>query len=219
MKAKLLTTKNAKIVKGRDRGYMIFGMHLLPGKMCNRATPGCLRACLNTSGNGFYPRVQSARARKSRLFWTNLDEFLTILTADIYGAVRYAKKKGYTPAFRLNLTSDIPWECYGIPQKFPNVQFYDYTKYHDRHMPDNYHLTFSRSESLNNHVSAKKWLVRGGNVAVVFRGEQPKEFWGHEVISGDSDDLRFLDPTPCIVGLKAKGKAQTDTSGFVIRAA
>ncbi len=72
---------------------------------------------------------------------------------------------------------------------------------------------------MNNHIAAKKWLGRGGNVAVVFRGQQPEEFWGHKVVSGDNDDLRFLDPTPAIVGLKAKGKAQTDTTGFVIRAA
>jgi len=36
------------------------------------------------------------------------------------------------------------------------------------------------------------------------------------VINGDKDDLRFLDDKGVIVGLKAKGKAQKDTSGFVI---
>jgi len=29
-------------------------------------------------------------------------------------------------------------------------------------------------------------------------------------------DLRFLDPSPCYVGLVAKGKAKSDKSGFVI---
>jgi hypothetical protein len=35
------------------------------------------------------------------------------------------------------------------------------------------------------------------------------------VINGDESDLRFLDPKGVIVGLKAKGKAKKDTTGFV----
>jgi len=119
--------------------------------------------------------------------------------------------------FRLNLTSDIPWECYGIPQAFPELQFYCYTKYHERTPPENYHLTFSRSESIANHAHAKQWLSNGGNIAVVFRGQAPQMFWGYPVHGGDEDDLRFLDPKPCVIALKAKGRAQTDKSGFVIR--
>ena len=33
----------------------------------------------------------------------------------------------------------------------------------------------------------------------------------------DETDLRFLDPKVGIIGLKAKGKAKKDTSGFVRR--
>jgi hypothetical protein len=36
------------------------------------------------------------------------------------------------------------------------------------------------------------------------------------VINGDESDLRFLDPKGVIVGLKAKGKAKKDLSGFVL---
>ena len=37
--------------------------------------------------------------------------------------------------------------------------------------------------------------------------------------SADRNDLRFLDPSPCIVGLKAKGKgARDDRTGFVLDA-
>ena len=35
-------------------------------------------------------------------------------------------------------------------------------------------------------------------------------------INGDEHDLRLLDPKNVVVGLKAKGKAKTDTSGFVM---
>jgi hypothetical protein len=37
------------------------------------------------------------------------------------------------------------------------------------------------------------------------------------VYSADEDDLRFLDPKVGIIGLKAKGRAKKDTSGFVKR--
>jgi hypothetical protein len=59
-------------------------------------------------------------------------------------------------------------------------------------------------------------LRAGVNVAVVFRaGEMPEHFWGHEVISGDDDDLRFNDPSPVIVGLTVKSPGTQDSTGFV----
>jgi hypothetical protein len=214
---KLLTTKNPKILKSIKRGYLTWGMHLLPGRVCARASKGCLASCLNTAGHGAYRNTQEARARKTKFFWEHPEAFLSLLKEEMWKAIKHSKKKGLEPVFRLNLTSDIPWEVYGIPQEFPDIQMMDYSKYHDRHPPDNYHLTFSRSESLQNHIDAKKWLARGGNVAVVFKGETPNKFWGHQVVSGDEDDLRFLDPQPCIVGLSAKGRAKSDTTGFVVR--
>jgi hypothetical protein len=49
----------------------------------------------------------------------------------------------------------------------------------------------------------------------------PRSAWCHvpikyEVINGDKDDLRFWDKKNVIVGLKAKGEARNDTSGFVL---
>ena len=56
-------------------------------------------------------------------------------------------------------------------------------------------------------------------MAVVFRDKTlPKTWQGFDVINGDNDDLRFLDPKGVIVGLYAKGKAKQDTSGFVVDA-
>ena len=96
---------------------------------------------------------------------------------------------------------------------FPTVQWYDYTKIANRRdLPANYHLTFSLAES--NLDNAKQALRNGMNVAAVFR-KVPRVFLGHAVMDGDATDLRFLDPKPVIVGLKAKGKAKKDTSGFV----
>lgn len=80
--------------------------------------------------------------------------------------------------------------------------------------PDNYHLTFSLSEQ--NEKDAKKVLRDGGNVAVVFQ-DVPDTFWNFPVKSGDEDDLRFLDPSNIVIGLKAKGSAKKDYSGFIRR--
>ena len=81
-------------------------------------------------------------------------------------------------------------------------------------LPSNYHLTFSRSEA--NEAQALDVLKAGGNVACVFSGSLPETYLGFRVINGDESDLRFLDPSGVIVGLKAKGKAKKDASGFVI---
>lgn len=106
---------------------------------------------------------------------------------------------------------------------FPDVQFYDYTKHRPEkraNLPTNYSLTFSLAE--DNEGRAAAALMAGWNVAVVFRRELP-EFYtiGNvraPVVNGDEHDLRFLDnhPSRCvIVGLKAKGRAKHDRSGFV----
>ena len=126
---------------------------------------------------------------------------------------------------RLNGTSDIQWEHIkldnenNIFEEFPQVQFYDYTKIPTRKVTHikNYHLTWSYSEA--NEKYAEYWkeaLDKGMNVATVFRKDLPKFYKGVKVFNGDTNDLRFLDERGVIVGLKAKGKARKDTSGFVI---
>jgi hypothetical protein len=72
--------------------------------------------------------------------------------------------------------------------------------------PSNYHLTYSftgRNEEL-----CLALLKKGYNIAVVFKVkheiELPKYFMNHVVINGDLTDARFLDLSPCIIGLKWK---------------
>jgi hypothetical protein len=108
-------------------------------------------------------------------------------------------------------------------ERFPAIQFYDYTKnpnriaaYLEGKLPANYQLTFSRSE--DNGPIALSILGSGGNVAIVFSSAKlPESFQGKPVVDGDESDLRFLDPRGCVVGLKAKGKARRDLSGFVVQ--
>ena len=101
------------------------------------------------------------------------------------------------------------------------LQFYDYTKIQKRALkfargeyPSNYHLTYSLNE--DNYDKAMQVLEEGGNIAVVFRKDLPDTFMGKKVVNGDLHDLRYLDPKNVVVGLKAKGKAKTDYSGFVM---
>lgn len=219
---KLLTERNYKILKGRKLGYMTYILHLAPAKLsgfntCPMASAGCRASCLNTSGRGQCPSVQSARIRKTRLFFQHRKKFLEMLRADIASAIRRARRKHMVPCFRLNGTSDIAWEFVApeIFREFHDVQFYDYTKITARLFrprPANYHLTFSLSEK--NVPDIRRVMAAGYNVVAVFR-ELPKKFFGRRVFSGDTTDLRFLDPKGVIVGVTPKGKAKRDTSGFV----
>ena len=88
-------------------------------------------------------------------------------------------------------------------------------KFLDGKMPENYHLTFSRSEETSDDRMLRI-LNKGGNVAVVFRGSLPKTYLGYPVIDGDKNDLRFKDPKGVVVGLVEKGLAKKDETGFVV---
>lgn len=112
---------------------------------------------------------------------------------------------------------------------FPRVRFYDYTKRPNRwhRLPCNYRLTFSLAE--NNELDAIAALQARHNVAVVFNVPPGKPLPRHymlgvgtldlphtfRVIDGDLHDFRPIDPRGVIVGLRAKGKARRDKSGFV----
>lgn len=231
---KLLTTANAKIRKGEKIGFKTFGIHLAPASLsgfnvCKDASAGCAASCLNTAGMGAFSNVQLARIEKTRLFFKNKVAFLAQLIKEIAAAIKSAEKQGLTAVFRLNLTSDLPWEKIKLNDKtvfqlFPQVTFYDYTKSPERmtaflagEMPKNYHLTFSKSET--NGAIAESILKSGGNVAMVFRKSLPSKWLGAEVINGDETDLRFLDGAGKIIGLVEKGKAKKDASGFVVEPA
>ena len=222
-----LTLSNSKIIKGFQKGFITYGLHLAPSTLsgrnvCPSASPGCAAACLNTAGRGMMNMVQEARINKTNKFFANKFEFVLQLVKDIQAGIRFSVRKEMDVCFRLNLTSDIKWEDHGIIQEFPKYQFYDYTKiknrmmqFLDRKLPYNYHLTFSRDETTDIEF-IKEVIKKGGNVAVVF-DEIPNTWEGMDVISGDDHDLRFTDPHSKIIGLKAKGKAKHDNSGFVVK--
>jgi hypothetical protein len=111
---------------------------------------------------------------------------------------------------------------------FLDVPFYDYSKSIKKALdnarglhPTNYTVVFSR-DSKANERECHQVLSAGGNVAVVFRDSLPLTYWHRPVLNGDATDLRFLDRraragrSGYIVGLKAKGQAKRDQSGFVV---
>jgi hypothetical protein len=214
----LLTKQNAKTIKGEKLGYVTHILYMSPHRqnskginLCSHASKECANACLFASGlGGIYTGVQRARINKSEYYIFDRVGFLNQLKKEIEG---YIKKSGedFIPVFRLNGTTDIPFEKFkifegkNIFECFPNVQFYDYTKNPNRmekELPSNYHLTFSRSE--DNHGECLELLKRGFNVAMVFDSVLPESYKGYKVVNGDEDDLRFLDGRGVIVGLKYK---------------
>lgn len=197
------------------------------------------------SGDLYTPpnEIQQARVLKTMFFFEDRPGFMRRLANAIVGFVKWARKRRMHAAIRLNGTSDIQWENIGfefggrryssLMQAFPGVQFYDYTKNPQRitfarraAWPKNYHLTFSIAEATKKNVGhAEQALSQGLNLAVVFnvkKGEPlPRRWGGLPVIDADLHDMRFLDnwenkiDGPLIAGLRAKGRAKVDRSGFV----
>lgn len=214
---KLLSTgADYKTVKGEKLGIKTYIMYLSPftdnsfGKnLCPMATAGCAAACLVGSGNGgLFESVKKSRRNKSDFFLSDREGFYTQLLKELEKISKETSEKKI--AVRLNGTSDIAWERIKIKdgknvmELFPEIQFYDYTKIHnrfDKPLPTNYYLVFSRSE-LNEDKSLEV-LNKGFNVSMVF-DSLPDTYKGFKVIDGDESDVRFWDEKGVIVGLKYK---------------
>ena len=220
---------DAKTVKGEKKGVLTGIMYLSPytlsgTNMCAMAElANCHEGCLNTAGRGKMNTVQKARLRKTMFWQEDPEGFLALLRKEVARVVRKAKREDKIPMIRLNGTSDVLWErkAPALFDEFGDVQFYDYTKIPTRRdVPSNYHLTFSYSGASERYRAFyRPALDNGMNVAVVFRKPDfPKTFLGLPVVNGDESDIRPFDPKGVIVGLKAKGKAKKDRSGFVVDA-
>ena len=221
----LLSTANTKTMKGEKYGYKTYIMHLAPSlisgfQTCPKASAGCAAACLNKAGMGVFSNVQLARINRTKMFFQDRVTFMNQLVKEIKSAKKKADKEGLKLLVRPNGTSDIAWEKIrvgdyrNIFEMFPEVQFYDYSAVANRKVPENYHLTFSRKES--NDADVRSAIRNGLNVAVVF-DKLPETYMGLPVVSGDDTDIRVNDPKNVIIGLKAKGPAKKDISGFVVR--
>lgn len=238
---KLLTIQSdPKTVKGEQYGYITAVMYLSPSdrsgvQLCPFAKQaGCEATCLNTAGRGAFHSVQQARLRRSRLLNVKTDAFYPQLKAEIEAFQLKAERLGLKPVVRLNGTSDIVWEQMTpfngktVFEEFPNLQFYDYTKIAKRlgrKLPSNYHLSLSYSEADSKFAKScwKAFYERQASLIMVINREAEKngalrdlKAVGYNVVDGDLHDLRFLDEPNSLVLLKAKGRARSETNGFVL---
>lgn len=231
--------------RGYRTAVLHLAPHTLSGfNVCPKATAGCSAACLNTAGRGGMGTkgldvadvgnanaIQVARVRRTREYFESRPAFMDKLVREIRAFVKSCHRAGFVPTVRLNGTSDLRFESVPVAGErrimdvFPSLQFYDYTKLTNRRdIPSNYHLTYSLAESEQNRRGHVVAMGEGLNVAVVLRGygisSHPQPFparlWGRPLVDGDESDLRFLDGAGgSYVGLRAKGRAKDDTSGFV----
>jgi hypothetical protein len=221
---------NSKTAKNSIKTFILYlAPHNLNNKgltLCKDASNGCIASCLYSAGRGKFSNVQSSRINKANYFVTDKKVFLTQLLKEIKREIKKASDKDEKIAFRLNGTSDVDF-LYLLNKNldfdielltYDKVYFYDYTKsiarakrYKDFR---NYTLTFSKSET--NDKEVKEALNLGINVAAVFKDNLPQKYKGVKVIDGDKSDLEMINHKNIILGLKAKGDAKKDTTGFVI---
>ena len=231
MPKKLLSlgTTNAKTAKNEIKTFILY---LMPynqnskGKqLCPHASKGCAAACLVSAGRGSFSNVIKARVNKTEIFIKYKYEFLNKLSEEIIQETAKANRGSYRVAFRLNGTSDVDfiyllkkYRFLDIETLKPHAVFYDYTKNIKKAIRykthPNYTVTFSRAE--DNALQTALAIKHGINVAAVFN-ELPNTWSGVKVVDGDASDLQMLKFNGVILGLKAKGAARKDTTGFTIK--
>ena len=233
----MITTKQYKLDKSVAYGWTTAGLNLAPADAARLATGrtdlptlcpkagACRDVCLQFSGMNNMPTHAQTRVARTLQLLDHWTETIGELTLEVGRAADRAPQGRF--AFRPNLLSDLPKLAHELAARLPSVQFYDYTKLPKpwlRTRP-NYHLTFSYSER-SSWAEVEECVAHGINVAVVFnrlKGDDlPTTFAGLRVIDGDAHDLRFLDPTPSLVGLRFKGARakmyDAIANGFVLEA-
>lgn len=216
---------SAKMSASYRNGTMTYCVYLAPWKLSGHQVCGggehCHESCLVRSGrekikefvDGADNAVMRSRIRKTNFFYKDRETFMQVLVHEIKRYKRKAERMNMEFSVRLNGTSDLspilfkdPMTGKNILEIFPDVQFYDYTKIYNRinlmERYPNFDVTFSYDGY--NWEECKKFLERGGKVAVVFYGENetlPKQFRGWNVESGNEYDMRYLNSPRTIIGL------------------
>lgn len=236
-KNKLLSpgTTNAKTEKNELESYILYlspaqqnskGVNICP------AADTCISPCLNKAGlAGVYSSIINSRISKTELYIKDRQRFADLLLREISKLYAKAQNTGSQIAVRLNGTSDLDFvailknrtgvdilESYGTTLGAgPGLIFYDYTKLIGKvrkYAGSKYTLTFSYQPG--NEADCLEALSLGANVAAVFRKALPASYFGADVVNGDASDIVMLEKTGKVLGLKAKGPAKKDRSGFVI---
>lgn len=200
-----------------SHGFQYVGKNLCP--WAGRCAEACLDKC-GYNSSVLNKNAHGARVRRTQYLLNDTEGFLNDLYADLEKLQRRADESDLLPVVRLNCLSDLYWPI-EIFKAFPRIQFLDYTKDHNRALdaaiipswPVNYHLTLSWHEKFAalpfvDAIIAECYEHNKVNVCVVFdiaKGKPLPHVWrGRPVIDGDVDDLRFLDKSGAIVGLRFK---------------
>jgi hypothetical protein len=209
---------NMKTEKSSGEGVLTTGLNLAPHATsglhnfdtCPNSSHECRKNCLGTEagGNRQYPdAAMSAKVLRTHFIAAHPEHAARIIDHEITQHKKDAKKKGMIPGVRMNVTSDISWEHHApkMFERHKDVQFYDYTKLHNRVLrslapkkadshfnemghPSNYHLTLSHTgtgHDESNDKAASQVLRKGGVVAMVFqrgkkKGGLPAHITDHE---------------------------------------
>jgi hypothetical protein len=226
---KLLDTNggNTKLSKNnKDVKIRVAGLSLYPNDtICAmRNVAECAAPCLVSSGRGGFTNVELARQAKTDFYMNSREQFIAQLVREIELFERLCAKQGVECYIRLNVISDIRWELEqngAIPQLFPNINFFDYTKIAKRldRTPANYQLMFSYSRATAYQAQVAMALKTSVPMSVVFYGPMPDTFMGKPVVNGDASDIENLAHANCVIGLKykvAKGKGVIPTTSVFI---
>ena len=221
---------NSKTEKNSLETYILYlSPHTQNSKkinICPKASKGCAAACLFSAGRGKFSNVIASRTNKTEYYLTDKKVFINQLSKELIKIGAKAIKQNKKIAIRLNGTSDQDFisiiKKYNNldllnDKQFKNLVFYDYTAILGKikkYINTSYSLTLSRKEDNENEILEA--LKLGGNVAAVFRDELPTKYKGFTVVNGDTSDLEMIYNNNVILGLKAKGDAKKDRSGFVI---
>ena len=183
--------------------------------VCSFATDGCRRACIAEFGKGGIPSVKFARTVKAIALHRMPELFIKRLASEIKAKVALEGEI----FCRLNDYSDLRWELIA-PSLFEidGVTYWEYTKHPRRDVSklDNYTVVFSAHEKFQDS-KIPSLSSRYDGVAVVFSDyptfttykETPVKLGIHDNLADMTSD-GFT-----VIALKAKGKARTDSSGFV----
>ena len=143
-RCKYLTFSNPKAIKSLEYGYATAILHLAPAKYsgyttCHRFSK-CHDTCLYHQGRGRMPNVSNARIRRTRNLFEKYEDTMEDIALEIsYLNSQLRDKDMPALAVRLNGLSDLLWETKTAKflnkktlfDAFPNIQFYDYTKYYN----------------------------------------------------------------------------------------
>jgi len=238
-----LLSQSVKIIKGEKLGYLTGVLYMSNAtkiggiNTCSHAKiADCIEPCLARSGQMAGKSAIEARLDRLHLLIKNPALFFEILSREIKALYARALRKKYRAVVRLNGTTDLDWTRITFDNRtifnhHALIRFYDYTK--NPTIARNYrnhgvHTTFSWYSKAP-IADLHGLLDRGVNIAIAYRDRVPStQVIGDRVvpvINGDEHDLRFLDDSGVIVGLKYKNQtmhkdarkvnARAHRSGFI----